>query len=400
MRTVLAGLVLLGVLAAPAAAHDVDVDVVSSRADQVSGGDALIRIEARRRHDLRVFRNGAEVTDAFELRDGALVGLVDGLRLGRNRITVYDRWRRVAKQHLENHPIEGPIFSGPHQRPFVCKTNQANVGLGEPLVDNQEGDGFRVLAPDGSTAGWSRNCSVATRVDWLYRRDVGPQVLVPLPPGPLPADVATTTTLDGKTVPFVVRRERGTINRFIYSLAMLADPTAPETDTSRWNRRLVYFFDGGVAIGRNQGTPGGSALNAGPARPRLRDRALERDACERPLQHGPRRRDRADDQGALRRALRRAAVHGRHRRLRRRDPAVPVRPEPPRPARRRDPDALVPRHGHPDHPHRRLRAARALHGRHRRVEPEVADVGQPRVADRPQRERHEAEPVHRQAGQH
>ena len=151
MRTVVAGLVLLGVLAAPAAAHDVDVDVVSSRADQVSGGDALIRIEARHRHKLRVFRNGADVTGAFE-RDGRdLVGLVDGLRLGHNRISVYDGWRRVARQTLVNHPIEGPIFSGPHQKPFVCKTIQA--GLGEPLVDNQAGDGFRVLAPDGSDRG-------------------------------------------------------------------------------------------------------------------------------------------------------------------------------------------------------------------------------------------------------
>ena len=117
-----------------------------------------------------------------------------------------------------------------------------------------------MLAPDGTTAGWSRDCGATTRVDWLYRRASGGD-LVPLPPGPLPDDVATTTTIDGKTVPFVVRRERGTINRFIYSLAMLADPTAAETDTSRWNRRLVYFFDGGVAIGRNQGTPGGSAIN-------------------------------------------------------------------------------------------------------------------------------------------
>ena len=62
-------------------------------------------------------------------------------------------------------------------------------------------------------------------------------------------------------MPFVVRRERGTINRFIYSLAMLADPTAGDTDASLWNRKLVYTFDGGVAIGRNQGTPGGSAIN-------------------------------------------------------------------------------------------------------------------------------------------
>src|SRR5262245_15050780 len=119
MRTVLVALLLLGVLAAPAAAHDVDIDVLSSRADQVSGGDALIRIEGRRLDNLRVLRNGADVTDAFESRDGDLVGLVDGLRLGRNRISVYDRSHRVARQTLVNHPIEGPIFSGPHQTPFV-----------------------------------------------------------------------------------------------------------------------------------------------------------------------------------------------------------------------------------------------------------------------------------------
>ena len=161
MRGILAGVVLSAMLAAPAAAHDVDIDVVSSRADQVSGGDALIRIDAKRSHDLTVRRNGVDVTGAFEREGRDLVGVVDGLRLGRNTISVYDRWRRVAKQRLRNHPIEGPIFSGPHQRPFVCKTNQPSVGLGEPLVDNQVGDGFRVLAPDGSTAGWSRNCTAA-----------------------------------------------------------------------------------------------------------------------------------------------------------------------------------------------------------------------------------------------
>jgi hypothetical protein len=259
-RIIVAGTVLLATaaLSAPALAHDADIDVLSSRPDQVSGGDALIRVEARHRHDLRITRNGEDVTSAFAERDGALVGLVDGLRLGHNRISAWDRRHRVATQRIENFPIEGPIFSGPHQVPFVCKTIQA--GLGEPLVDNQDGDGFRVLNPDGTTAGWSRDCSTRTTVDWLYRSTAGGN-LRPLPAGPLPADVANTTTLDGRTVPFIVRRERGTIDRFIYSLAMLADPAAGDTDSSLWNRRLVYFFDGGVAIGRNQGTPGGSALN-------------------------------------------------------------------------------------------------------------------------------------------
>jgi hypothetical protein len=256
-----AGTALLAsvVLSAPAAAHDVDVTVLSSRPDQVTGGDALVRVDGPpgRLDDLRVTRNGEDVTAAFAEDGRALVGLVDGLRLGGNRISVWDRRHKVARLRITNFPVEGPIFSGPHQVPFVCKTIQA--GLGEPVVDNQDGDGFRVLAPDGSTAGFSRDCSARTQVDWLYRSTAG-GALRPLPAGPRPADVATTTTLDGRTAPFIVRRERGTINRFIYSLAMLADPAAGETDTSLWNRRLLYFFDGGVAIGRNQGTPGGSAL--------------------------------------------------------------------------------------------------------------------------------------------
>ena len=61
-------------------------------------------------------------------------------------------------------------------------------------------------------------------------------------------------------MPYVVRRERGTINRFIYSIAILAPPGDPaaERDLSLWNGRLIYSFDGGVAIGHSQGTLGGS----------------------------------------------------------------------------------------------------------------------------------------------
>ena len=58
-------------------------------------------------------------------------------------------------------------------------------------------------------------------------------------------------------MPYIVRWERGTINRFVYSVAMLAaagedDPTAP--DDSLWNGRLVFSLQGGVAIGHTQGT--------------------------------------------------------------------------------------------------------------------------------------------------
>jgi hypothetical protein len=268
-------IVALAAVPAPAVADDdddrerVDIDVLSSRADHVSGGDALVRVEASRHllDDLVVLLDGDDVTDTFEPRHGDLVGLVDGLQLGRSRLEVVQerrgRDKTLDRLTLENHPQTGPIFSGPHQVPFVCKTIQA--GLGEPLVDNQDGQGFRVLNPDGSTAGWSRNCSAQTRVDYQYRTTGGQ--FQPLPAdGSRPANMAQATLLDGRTVDYVVRRERGTINRFIYSFAMLAPlaeaqaPQTAEPDTSLWNKRLIYTFDGGVAIGRNQGTPGGSAL--------------------------------------------------------------------------------------------------------------------------------------------
>jgi Tannase-like family of unknown function (DUF6351) len=268
-------IVALATVPGPAFADDdddrgrADLDVLSSRADQVSGGDALVRVEAAQQHrdDLRVLLNGEDVTDAFEERHGDLVGLVTGLEPGRNRLELLrekrSRDQTLDRLTLEDHPQTGPIFSGPHQVPFVCKTIQA--GLGEPLVDNQAGQGFRVLNPDGTTAGWSRNCSAETRVDYQYRTTGGAFRALPAD-GSRPADMAQTTLLDGRTVDYVVRRERGTINRFIYSfatLAPLAEAQAPQTgepDTSLWNKRLIYTFDGGVAIGRNQATPGGSAL--------------------------------------------------------------------------------------------------------------------------------------------
>ena len=114
----------------------------------------------------------------------------------------------------------------------MCKTNQSQPplgdSLGEPLVDNQAGDGFRVLDPDGTTAGWSRDCSARTVVDCLYRTTANAWKALPAG-GARPADMATTTTLDGRTVDFVVRRERGTINRFLYSYAMLAPGARPPT---------------------------------------------------------------------------------------------------------------------------------------------------------------------------
>ncbi len=149
------------------------------------------------------------------------------------------------------------------------------------LVDNQDEFGIPVAAegPDGSypqdgrgyptdeatIVGWSKDCFSPTRYGYVYRNTAGQFHWLDDPANP-PADVATTTTLDGETVPFVVRWERGVINRFIYSIATLAptdEATPLEPDNRLWNRRLVFSFDGGVAIGHTQGTTStGSMLSA------------------------------------------------------------------------------------------------------------------------------------------
>jgi Tannase-like family of unknown function (DUF6351) len=156
----------------------------------------------------------------------------------------------------------GPIFTGPQQYPFICTT--VENGLGQPLIDNHAGVGNAVFPeinglPDYGAApsGYSQFCSLPTRVDYLYYSTTAHRFL-PLPnPAEVPADVEQLS-VNGQLVSFVVRLERGTINRFIYSIAMLApypeSLARPRTlNNAAWNHKLVYKFEGGVGIGHFQG---------------------------------------------------------------------------------------------------------------------------------------------------
>jgi hypothetical protein len=268
------------------------ISILSSRPDQVSGGDALVRVDVPRTvplHQVTVLRNGEDVTGTFTTAaDGrALDGVVEGFNIGSNELVAQPNGRGrgrpdPARLEVVNHPIEGPIFSGPHQQPFVCTTARASFDgrklLGQPLVDNQEQFGIPVAAedasgnypqdgrgyptPDAQIVGWSRNCGAASRIGYVYQSTDGTFHWLDSVAAP-PSDVASTTTIDGQTVPYVVRLERGTIDRFIYTVAMLAtttetDPSQP--DDSLWNGRLVFNFQGGVGIGRHQGTVSTGAM--------------------------------------------------------------------------------------------------------------------------------------------
>jgi hypothetical protein len=229
------------------------IEVLSSPADQVSGDDARIAIDVPRTvplHQVDIQVDGRDLTGSFvEDPPGSrrLEGVITGLPLGESDLVVDSngngRGRPTASLTLTNHPISGPIFSGPQQQPFLCATegHRGNAELG-PITD-------------------PANCSIDTVVSFKYRTTSGGWADYDAAGG-RPADMATTTTMDGETVDYIVRWERGTINRFIYSIAVLSphDQSLATPDLSAWNERLVYYFQGGVGIGHYQGNPSGGRM--------------------------------------------------------------------------------------------------------------------------------------------
>jgi hypothetical protein len=227
------------------------VRTLSARADLVTGGDVLVEIvmPPSVASGIAVTVNGHDANGEFKPTTSAntLIARIRDLQVGANVIEVGARGRRPAvRLAVVNHPIAGPVFSGPHQTPFTCETQA--FGFGAPL---------------------DADCSVATRVEYFYRsRDQDADPFKPYDvKGPKPADLATTTTLEGKTVPYIVRREMGTINRAVYAIAFLHEPGTPLPDPwtsggSSWNGRLIYSFGAGCRAGYHQGrTVGGLLAN-------------------------------------------------------------------------------------------------------------------------------------------
>src|SRR3989475_4563181 len=211
-------------------------EVLSSRHYMVSGGDALVRVTAKKKDvslgSVRIELNGANITGAFRADAGArtLTGLVTGLRNGENELSVdakgNGKGRADADITVTNYPIEGPIISGPHEFPFACTTATFAPFPGSPVLGT----------PDS-------NCHVARRVQYVYRSSTT-NTFKSLPT-PLPTDVATTST----GVPYIVRLETGTINRAIYQTAILHNPNnaapSPFAPPAGWNKRLVFPLGGG-----------------------------------------------------------------------------------------------------------------------------------------------------------
>jgi Tannase-like family of unknown function (DUF6351) len=247
-RAVTAGMMTAAVLAACSTGDDgaarpaaddagLDVEVVSSRPEYVTGGDALVAItlpDGVAAGEVAVEAAGTDVTEAFapDPDDPArLAGLVTDLPEGDAEIlaTAGDRTGGVT---LTNHPVTVPLFSGDQLALYACTTESFGLAPSTP----------------------EQYCAAPTRVTWQYVDRAG--VRHDLADPTAPPDDAARVGVGGRQVPFVLRTETGTLNRAVYTITALdpaPDPTGATVDTGAWNERLVYRFGGGCGATFTQG---------------------------------------------------------------------------------------------------------------------------------------------------
>ncbi len=199
------------------------IEVLSGRADLITGNDALVRVTVPRGVSARDVRislprpddesTGLDVTRQFHLTaNGSLVGLVTGLKQGEDSIFADAPGGRATLLTTREHPVGGPLFSGPQIQPWTC---------GNGVKDPQ--------------------CNQAPTYAYFYKSVTG-GTLKPYNPDSPPRDVATTTTQTGASVPFIVRQETGYSDRDQYAIAVLFQPGKPWhpwAPQQQFNHKLV-----------------------------------------------------------------------------------------------------------------------------------------------------------------
>jgi Tannase-like family of unknown function (DUF6351) len=230
---VAAALAVVPAEAAKKPSAQLSIVVLSGRADLVSGGSALVEISLPPGADPRrvsVALGGQDATSDFAVRsDGRFAGLVTGLALGPNQLRATLPGAVGATITLTNHPIGGPVFSGPQLQPWGCQ---------EGAVDAQ--------------------CNQPPSYRYVYRStDPTKSGFQPYDPANPPSDVAQTTTDQGVTVPFVVRVETGYMDRDQYQVATLFQPGQPWTTFSpqqQFNHKLLILHGASCGVDYRTGS--------------------------------------------------------------------------------------------------------------------------------------------------
>ena len=237
------------------------IRTLSNRADLISDGDALVEVRVPKNvpmHQVTLTLNRRNVGAAFVADESArtLRGVLQGLVPGKN-VFVADangrgEGRPRATLEITNHVRGGPVILGSQTTPWICATPTAVAESGNTPASNASG--LTTTAVDAQ-------CNIATELKLFYHTtatpcssalpDPSPPAVPaanicfkPYTPGTTPADLATTT-INGHAVPYIVRVERGTMNRGIYDIAVLFDPTQPWTalaPQAQWNGKVLYSF--------------------------------------------------------------------------------------------------------------------------------------------------------------
>ena len=135
---------------------------------------------------------------------------------------------RGARLTITNHPNGGPVFAGPQVHPWIC--------------DNASG---------GNGAAKDKQCDTAPTYEYQYR--VAPGVFESYDPSNPPPVVPTTTTDQGKTVPYIIRIEHGT-----HGPRQLPHRCAVGHETNRptaWDHKLLVPFGASTAVHYGSGAP-------------------------------------------------------------------------------------------------------------------------------------------------
>jgi hypothetical protein len=217
--------------AAAGSTGDPTIHVLSDRADLVSGGEALVSVtlpRGTRATQVRMWLNpstaapgshGRWATREFALRpNGIYEGLLTGLGVGPNVLSAILPGGHAARITITDHPAQGPVFAGPQPEPWTCEPGALN----------------------------KKTCSKPPAYSYLYVPQ-GQTALQPYNPADPPSNVATTTTDEGVTVPFIVREEIAYQDRDQVRIEALWQPGKPWTPWSpqrQWDHKL--FVMGGI----------------------------------------------------------------------------------------------------------------------------------------------------------
>jgi hypothetical protein len=242
------------------------IRVLSTRADLVSGGTALVAVFLPRRVDpsrVRVTLGGKDITSEFGARRlaglmtgvpthnlirigasaRALVGRVTGLALGANILAARLPNGYGARITITNHPSGGPIFSGPQIHPWTC-----NPGASDAKCDRKPSYQFFYVPAGANTGPQAPN---------VMTPDPRFQTYDPANPPPSAAVASTTTDNGRRAVPFIVRVETGSVDRGQYQIGVLYDPERPWSPwrpQAGWDHKLMLLGGANCGVSYAEGS--------------------------------------------------------------------------------------------------------------------------------------------------